>query len=289
METKQQGAAGGRCNLPNRFIWFSHPQHDNRQKAIDLQGVSAAVILAAGVGSRLRPLTADLPKCLLPIGPRAETILDMMLAQLTALGVPHIYIVTGFQSEKISRHVSDRWASTVIETIYNPDFDCMNNARSLLSTRSSLEGRSFVKFDADLVLQKDVLPRLFASATPSTIVLDQDSAMVNEDMKATLGKSSGCVSSFGKHLPNDSDGISIGVELIGAVHSQCVFEALDHCVYAQNRTDAYYEDAYDDVLGQGLEFGYVTTASQSWFEIDERAEYDEVRRVVASRPSDFFP
>lgn len=250
--------------------------------------VPPAVILAAGIGSRLQPITNDVPKCLLPIGPKQEKILDLMLEQLIALQVPEIYIVTGFQSEKIIDHLSSLWSAAPVRTIYNDDYATMNNARSLLSVRSKLDGQTFMKFDGDLVLQKTILPRLLGSEMPSAIILDRLKRPVDEDMKARIAADTGFVAAFGKQLPNNSDGISIGVELIGKEHSGAVFSAIDDCVYAQNRVDAYYEDAYQNIVGDGIEFGYVTTGGHAWYEIDESADYEQVCSIIGRKPSDFF-
>ena len=58
-----------------------------------------AIILAAGKGSRLYPITLDKPKGLLEIG--SETILDRLIRQFRAVGIDDIFLVVGYQKEKL--------------------------------------------------------------------------------------------------------------------------------------------------------------------------------------------
>lgn len=80
-----------------------------------------AVILAAGQGSRLRPLTNDIPKCLVPV--RGKPLLEHILDSLRAGGVDRIAIVTGYRAETIRKY-------GLIER-HNPDYDRTNMVTSL--------------------------------------------------------------------------------------------------------------------------------------------------------------
>ena len=65
-----------------------------------------AVILCAGVGGRLRPLTEDSPKCLVEVG--GKTILESCLANLEAAGIDDVVLVTGYMSDLVERHARER-------------------------------------------------------------------------------------------------------------------------------------------------------------------------------------
>ena len=90
------------------------------------------LVLAAGQAQRLRPLTADLPKTLLPVAGDA-TILDLTLANLHAVGIEEAVIVTGFAAERIDERLdalTDRYGLT-LRTVFNPKALEWNNAYSL--------------------------------------------------------------------------------------------------------------------------------------------------------------
>ena len=64
-----------------------------------------AVIMAGGLGKRLRPLTEDLPKPMLPVG--GKPLMELMIEQLRQVGIRHVNIATHYKPEKISDHFGD--------------------------------------------------------------------------------------------------------------------------------------------------------------------------------------
>jgi len=237
-----------------------------------------AVVLAAGVGSRLRPRTRELPKALLSIGPDGQTVLGRLLAQCAASAVEEVIVVTGHGAAAVDRYVEA--APLPVRTLFNPDFATMNNGQSLLVARPLLEGTTFLKFDGDLVLHANLLPRLLAAAPRSCILFDDTRPLDEEDMKAQVSIASGLVTAFGKHLPPNASGISIGAERIHADDTSVVFDALERMIHAQGRTEEYYEDAYDDALGRGFEIGFAPTAECDWTEIDTQSDLEAARAAV---------
>lgn len=77
----------------------------------------AVVMLAAGQGSRLRPLTAECPKSLLKVGD--QTILETILTPLLETGPREIVVVTGFQHAQMKTFLSDRYDGHDIQTVEN--------------------------------------------------------------------------------------------------------------------------------------------------------------------------
>lgn len=114
-----------------------------------------AIILAAGPGQRMLPLTKDMPKALLPIG--NQTLLSRLLTQLTARGVSDIAVVTGFQKARVRQ---------AIEELGNPAINIIENDRyqedtNILSLTMALDGRitPFTVLEADIILDDDVVKK----------------------------------------------------------------------------------------------------------------------------------
>ncbi len=80
----------------------------------------AIILLAAGSGSRLRPLTNDIPKCLLKVGDK--TVLDWMLSSVLTVSDREVVIVTGYFSEKIEEHIKKNHSYADIKVIKNCEY-----------------------------------------------------------------------------------------------------------------------------------------------------------------------
>src|SRR5687767_9024924 len=103
--------------------------------------VELSVILAAGVGSRLRPLTDSMPKCLVPVA--GVPILRRALELQAALGVPRAAIVTGWKHDVVAAAIAAWKLPIEVELLENQAYDSTNNEFSLYSAANVAEGRSF--------------------------------------------------------------------------------------------------------------------------------------------------
>ena len=88
-----------------------------------------AVILAAGMASRLRPLTDDRPKCLLRVG--SKCILQRTVDSLVAAGISQIVVVTGYRGGMIRLFLEGNYPDTDFHFIENADYQTTNNIYSL--------------------------------------------------------------------------------------------------------------------------------------------------------------
>lgn len=123
-----------------------------------------AVILAAGFGSRLRPLTDTAPKCLTPLA--GESLLSRQLRTLAAEGVDDISIVAG--------HLEDRIQFPGLKKVLNPDYERTNMVSSLFCARHLLDGsRDLLICYGDIVYQRTVLAALLAVDAPVAVAVDR--------------------------------------------------------------------------------------------------------------------
>lgn len=123
-----------------------------------------AVILAAGFGSRLRPLTNNHPKCLTPLAGRP--LLERQLAVLRAEGAEDIAIVAGHLAEMLRR--------PGIEHVLNPDYERTNMVHSLFCARHLLDGtRDLIMCYGDIAYEPRVLRALLAAPFEISVVVDR--------------------------------------------------------------------------------------------------------------------
>ncbi len=235
-----------------------------------------AVILAAGVGSRLRPLTDDRPKALVEV--HGRSVLERAADALSAHGVQHLIIATGYRQEAIAERLAGRLERVTL--CHNPRYESTQNVVSLALCRDAVAGAAFFKLDGDVIFDPDVLLRLDASAASLAVAVDASRNVDAEAMKVQCQGSK--IVAFGKELPLDaSAGETIGIERIDADLSPRLFEAIDTCV-AAGRTDVYYEHVYDQLVRRGTSSELVAVGDLRWTEIDDLADLERARRLFAS-------
>lgn len=104
-----------------------------------------AIILAAGMGTRLRPLTDDTPKSLVEVN--GQPIVERQIRSLREIGVEDISIVTGYLHEKFN-YLKEKYG---VKLIYNDKYDIYNNAYSLYLAREHIKDSFILEGDVYLV------------------------------------------------------------------------------------------------------------------------------------------
>lgn len=235
----------------------------------------AAVILVAGVGERLRPLTNDRPKALMDVG--GETILGRALRLLIDHGVREIVLATGYREDQIRRSIEH--LSVRVTVCSNPDYDTTQNSVSLSYCRVALAGKSFLKLDGDVVFQPEVLERLSASGAALAVAVDPSQALDAEAMKVRVDR--GQILEFGKGIPrSDAHAETIGIERLSREAGVEVFDALDRAM-AQGRRDLYYEDVYSALVrSDRIRAEAIDVSDLPWAEVDTLEDLERARALV---------
>lgn len=237
-----------------------------------------AVILVAGIGQRLRPLTLDRPKALVPVGP--ETILGRAVRQLIEHGVRELVLATGFRDDAVREAM--RECTIPVRYAHNPDYLTTQNAVSLLHCREAVGGRSFYKLDGDVLFHPEILGRLDASGGALAVAVDPRANLGAEEMKVRLAPDGATITAFGKGLdPAACFGESIGIERLGREAVGPLFDALGES-HARGETNLYYEDVYSRMIEAGLVARAVPVGDLGWTEVDTPADLEAAGALVGS-------
>ncbi|RMH45215.1 MAG: phosphocholine cytidylyltransferase family protein [Deltaproteobacteria bacterium] len=238
------------------------------------------VLLAAGRGTRLEPITLDRPKCLVPVG--GVPIVDRMIRRLAEAGIDDLVVVTGHCGDVLAAHLAasaDRCARAAT-VVYNEHYHDWGNFYSLLVARDAIGGDSFVKLDADVVMDGGVLPALLAAPGPAVLAIDRKPDLGDEEMKARVA--GGRVVALNKRMaPQEAFGESIGIERIDAELAPTVFDQLAQLIEL-GETDEYYERAYERMMAAGVAFGYADITACAWTEIDTAADLARAEQLAAA-------
>ena len=257
---------------------------------------TVAVILVAGIGSRLRPITDDRPKALVDIG--GETILGRTMRLLASYGVRKVVLATGYREDAVRAAVQGSTSVVTdmtdmtgvvgieqVEYCRNPEFDRTQNSVSLALCRGALGSDAFFKLDGDVVFQRQVLERLDASTADLAVAVDAGRMLDAEAMKVTVSGVN--ISAFGKGIAlAESAGESIGIERIRGNASSTLFEAMDTAI-AGGETGLYYEDFYSRLIEKGaLSAEAVPVADLAWTEVDDFSDLERARELVRGFPAE---
>jgi choline kinase len=236
---------------------------------------TAAVVLVAGIGSRLRPITDDRPKALVDVG--GETILGRTVRLLASYGVRRVVLATGYREDAV--RAAMQGAPVVVEYCRNPEFDRTQNSVSLALCRTALGSEAFFKLDGDVVFQRQVLERLDECSAELAVAVDAGRTLDAEAMKVTVSGLS--ISAFGKGIElAKSAGESIGIERIAGGASAPLFDALDRTI-AGGETNLYYEDVYSRLIAAGtLRAEAVPVRDLPWTEVDDFNDLERARELV---------
>lgn len=238
------------------------------------------IVLAAGGGSRLRPLTDALPKTLLPVdGDR--TILELALANLGAVGVRHATVVTGHAADRIAAVAPDLEArhEMSIELRFNPRHADANNAYSLWLTRDRWD-EDVLLVNGDTVHPVEVEQRLLAARgrSPLLLAVDDVKPLGDEEMKVHLS-AAGDLTTISKQLdPDTAAGEYIGVALLDPGLAAPLADALERTF--ERDPGLYYEDGFQAYVDAGGSCAAVPIGRLNWVEVDDHRDLETARGLA---------
>jgi phosphoenolpyruvate phosphomutase len=227
-----------------------------------------AIILASGVGKRLRPLTERNPKSLLRVGGRA--LIDYQLEALVKHGIRDIVITTGHLGKKLEEYV--RKASAIpVQFVYNPEYERTNYIYSLWLTKGLID-EDIILLHGDLIFDSVLIQKLLG-AQGNRVLVNRYVLSPEKDFKALIKR--GRV-------------VRIGVNLSGPGTFFCApmykFSKTDFLLWLdkiedfvrQGKVDCYAEDALNEISGDALLRPLYF--KEFCMEIDTKADLEKTRR-----------
>jgi choline kinase len=237
------------------------------------------IVLAAGAGRRLAPLTDDLPKTLLSVD-GDTTILDIALSNLASVGLDEVAIITGFASHQIDSRVEDleRRHRVKLRLVYNDKALEWNNAYSLWLARELFADGALL-CNGDTVHPVSVEKTLLAADPQQILIaLDDDKHLAEEEMKVTLDDT-GHLTRIHKSLdPSAVAGEYIGVTRIEPAAAAGLAEALE--ATWRRDPDLYYEDGFQEYADRGGIVEVAPIGPVSWVEVDNHEDLERARRIA---------
>ena len=230
-----------------------------------------AIILAAGIGTRLESVTGGMPKCMIEVA--GVPLIDRMIERLSQAGIDSLLVVTGHRADELRAHIAgiDQELAKGAHFVHNDHYADMGNFYSLLMAETLVAGDSFIKLDGDVVMDSSVLPILLAAKGPAVLAVDRREGMGAEEMKVQVD-AEGKVVALNKSMdPAQALGEFIGVDRVDAELTQTVFDML-RALIESGETDEYYERAYERLIDAGTHYEIADITGCQWTEIDDEAD-----------------
>ena len=237
-----------------------------------------AIILSAGQGRRLLPLTADKPKSALPVCDRP--LLEWQLHEIAQCAVDEVVVVTGFAADVVDAIVAAQTAVPT-RTLYNPFFAQCDNLGTCWVARGEMQG-DFIIVNGDTVFEAAILRRLLDhhSGAAVTLVTDSKPHYDDDDMKVIVA--AGRLQRVSKQLDRAVvNGESIGMMAFRGEGPARFVQQLDFMMRHGTGLKQWYLAAVDKLADHGL----VATCpidGLSWCEVDDSADLDRAAEVIAS-------
>jgi choline kinase len=240
---------------------------------------TAAIILCAGRGGRLRPLTDDRPKCLL--SPAGRPILERCLSSLRDAGIRETVLVTGYLADMVEAFAR-AGDYPGVRFVRNPDYAETNTAVSLRLALRTIDADTLV-INGDVVFDPALLGDLIARPEPCAVVIDREASLSAEEVKVIADGER--LARIGKDLePGRCLGEAIGLNKLGrAILPELVrvYGELE----GRGERSHFFEKGFDILAGNGYgsSFGLAPTDGRPWIEIDTLEDYAHAERDIIPR------
>ncbi len=231
-----------------------------------------AILLAAGVGRRLSPLTDTTPKTLIRIG--SLTVLERMLDSLISAGIKDICLVVGHLKDKIKLVVGQNYKGAAIRYIPNPDYE-RGSILSIWAARNCFDD-DILLMDSDVIFERAVLEKLAGSKNENCFLMDKNYTESGEEMKiAALDKK---VVQIARRITREYDEIGEGIGFLKlSVKYRKEFLDVFKSAVARDK-DCDYENALDELVRR-IPVGFEEVTGLRWTEIDFEADIEKAKAL----------
>jgi len=227
--------------------------------------IEHAILLSAGQGSRMLPLTAERPKCMIDFSGR--TLIEWQIEMLARGGVKHIDVVTGFMTDMVDALLAGIDDPRVtIATRFNPFYKVADNLGSCWIVREQMRG-DFLILNGDTLVSEEIVTRVQQDhGWPIAVTVDVKDAYDSDDMK--VERDGDRLARIGKTLTaQQSNAESIGFLAFRGEGVDLFRETVRKAMRAPEGVQHWYLKVIDSLAPTG-KVGTVSIEGQEWAEVD---------------------
>ncbi|MBW2605963.1 MAG: phosphocholine cytidylyltransferase family protein [Deltaproteobacteria bacterium] len=277
MKTRKDLPGGQYKPLSREDITKIHQTGLRSFEETDNDPVTTAVLLAAGTGSRLYPLTQDMPKCLTMVN--GVPILDRLVSCLNQQGFKRLIVVTGHLENCIREFLGNRAGSMVIDYIFSPLYETTNNIYSLWMAREIIN-EPFLLIESDLVFHVSLLDDMLY---PDRIAVSNMQPWMNGSTVTVNQFNQVDAFQSGAAGPADETRYkTVNIYSLSLSSWYGIAERLDQYISAGN-VNVYYEAVFAEMVADScLSLQPVYFDGKPWYEIDTIADLVKAEKLFSA-------
>ena len=244
-----------------------HNSHHEKQ-------LTTAVLLAAGMGSRLFPLTQNAPKCLTIVN--GMSILERLISNLNHHGFKRLVVVTGYLENHIKEFLGTQIGDIKVDYVFSPLYETTNNIYSLWMARKIID-EPFLLFESDLVFDGSLLDDM---VFPDRIAVAKMQSWMN-GTSVTINKYQEVKAFWADNADSLGDIKYKTVNIYGISRSSWheIVKRLGKRI-SDGKVNDYYETIFAEMIADGsLSLDSVSFDSKPWYEIDTIEDLAEAEKL----------
>lgn len=226
--------------------------------------VEKAIILSAGQGRRLSPLTDDRPKCLIDLAGRS--VLHWQLLHLAQAGIKEVVVVTGFGAEQVDAEIARvAPAGLTVRTLFNPFYGLTDNLATVWLARGEMTG-PFLLLNGDTLFEPAIARRLLAAPDAEiTVTVDRKATYDSDDMKVFTDGSR--LLAIGKTITH-YDAESIGFLKFSVAGAARFVGMVEAALRTPEGLKRWYLSAINELAQSGEDVQVASIEGLEWAEMD---------------------
>ena len=236
-----------------------------------------AIVLSAGKGTRMMPLTKDKPKCLLEISDGISVIESQLRELSQCPAITQVVFVLGYLSDQVEKKLASLPYKIDVQIIYNPFYDISNNLISLWMALPALDS-DFVIINGDNVFNQNLLTALTADTREGfMIAVNAKDSYDAEDMKVVV--KNGSIVRISKEIPVElADGEASGFhKVIGKRALELFQKTLRQAVRNPKSRNQFYLELFNQIAGENEKIHSLSVNKSDWAEIDFHPDLKLIR------------
>ena len=235
-----------------------------------------ALILAGGLGSRLKHETINRPKALVDVG--GKPILYYQLVTLINTGIQEFIIVLGYKADMIPKYIREVFPELNVTYVTNEEYDSSNSSYSFWQARELVRGESYLHFNCDILFSPELLRRVVESPYSNVLAVRSDLELGNQMENVTLNGDR--IINMSLTNTPEAVGKAFGIAKLSAESTEYIIHRLKQHLDHGDKNQNYYGFIRKGV--KELEYRAVLTDKNHLQEINTLDDYFLVSQLLVT-------